>query len=356
MTAATAARPLRSRLLRGAIVAVIAVFAWFALERLVGRVDWRAVGDALSGLAGWVFVPLVLVLVVRQLFNSVPLTFYVPGLTLFRSLLSDLAANLVGTFAPPPSDLVLRIAMFRSWRLDAAAGVTGGALNTAKFYAVRFLAPPLGLLLLGVHQAERRQWVLAIGCMAVAAVLLGALVLLLRSDEIAAWLGRTAGSLAQRVKRDVDPQRWADSLVALRIQSAGSLRRGLAPSMLALVGMVLADAAILVLSIRGVGIPAGALGLLDIYPALLILYPLTLLPLFGLGVLDALLVGSLTTIAGPAFEADILAAVVVWRVTTIIGTLALGLVTLAWWRVTTRDVTHTDDPAVTPPPPGRGQP
>ncbi|WP_156253400.1 lysylphosphatidylglycerol synthase domain-containing protein [Pseudactinotalea terrae] len=336
------------RLLRWAIALAVAIFAWFALQRLIGRVDWSAVWGALSGLAGWVVLPLLLALVLRQLLNSVPLTYYVPGLTLGKSMLSDTTANLVGTFAPPPSDLVVRISMFRSWRLDPAAGVTGGALNTAKFYAIRFLAPPLGLLLLGVHEAERRQWLLALACVVVAAVLLGGLVLLLRSDEIAGWLGRTAGSVVRRFRKDVDPRAWADSLVDLRARSADSLRRGLLPSMLALVGMVLADATILVLSARGVGIPAGTLTALEIIPALLILYPLTLLPLFGLGVLDAVLVGSLTTMAGLAYEADVVAAVVIWRFTTILGTLALGLVTLGWWRLTTRNVDDEGDPAVTP--------
>lgn len=338
-------RPLRRRSIRWAIALVIGVFAWFALERLLARVDWVAVGGALSGLAGWVIVPLLLALVLRQLCNAVPLTFYVPGLSLFRSTLSDTAANLVGTFAPPPSDMVLRIAMFRSWRLDPAAGITGGALNSIKFYAIRFLAPPLGLVLLGIHQAERRQWVFAIGCVVVAAVLLGGLVLLLRAEPIAAWLGRTAGRIVRPFRPSVDPQAWSDYLVGLRAQSSESLRRGLLPSMLALVGMVLADVSILLLSIRGVGIPASALGVLDIAPALMILYPLTLLPLFGLGVLDALLVGSLTTVAGLAFEPDVVAAVVIWRVTTIIGTLALGLLTLGWWRLTTRSTAAPADSA-----------
>jgi hypothetical protein len=350
MTAAS--RSLRSRLLRWVIIAVIAVFAWFALEGLVGRVDWRGVADAFSGLPLWVLAPLLLVLLVRQLLNAVPLVYYVPGLGVVRSALSDTTANLVATFTPPPGDIVLRVAMFRSWRLDPVAGMTGVTLNSAKFYAIRFVAPVLGLILLGGYGATRRQWLLALACALIAFVLLGGLVLMLRSDAMARWLGRTAGRVVRRFRKGTDPEAWAAALVTLRATAADAVRRGLLPSMVALVGMVLADATILAVAVRAVGVPAADLPLLEIYAALLLIYPLTLLPLFGLGVLDAVLVAALTTAAGVALEADLIAAAVIWRVVTIVGTLALGLLTLAIWRLTTRGTTPdlAADPAPDIPP------
>lgn len=66
--------------------------------------------------------------------------------------------------------------------------------------------------------------------------------------------------------------------------------------------------------------------------AFLLAYPLTLLPLFGFGVLDAALLGAWVTIAGPALEPAIVAGLVVWRVVGILGPLTLGLATLIWWR------------------------
>jgi len=326
----------RRRWLRAGIWLAVGVFAWFAVTRLVGAVDWAAVGDAFGALAPWVALPLVGLLLLRQMLNAVPLTFYLPGLGLRRSMQNDLTANIVATFAPPPADIVVRVSMFRSWGLDPVAGLAGGALNTAKFYAVRFLAPTIGIALIAFQGAERRQWLVALLCGLVAAVMLTGLVLVLRGDHLAAWLGRTAGRGVRRFRASVDPEAWATRMVEVRGHSAASLRRGLLPSMLALVGMVLADAFILVTALQACSVVG--LSLVDILAAFLLAYPLTLFPLFGFGLLDAVLVGAWTTIAGVEQEGAIVAATIVWRVVTIVGTLALGGASLLWWRLRHRDL------------------
>lgn len=56
--------------------------------------------------------------------------------------------------------------------------------------------------------------------------------------------------------------------------------------------------------------------------------PLTLLPLAGLGVLDAELLAAFTEIAGLSWESEIVAALVVWRTITIGGPLLMGAITV----------------------------
>lgn len=325
----------RRRAVRAAIWLVVGLFAWFALTALVGAVDWGEVRSAFGELT-WVFaVPLVVLLLARQTLNAVPLTYYVPGLGLRRSMQNDLSANIVATFTPPPADLVLRVAMFRSWGVDPGSGLAGIALNTAKFYAVRFLAPTLGIALVAFQGAERRQWLTAILCGLVTVAMLTGLVLVLRGDHLAAWLGRAAGRIVRPFRSSVDPEAWATAMIGVRARSAESLRRGLLPSMLALVGMVLADSFILLTALRGCGVQG--LSTVDVLSTFLLAYPLTLFPLFGFGLLDAVLVGTFTTIAGTDQEGAIVAGVVVWRVVTIIGTLLLGAVSVLTWRLSHRD-------------------
>ena len=352
---------MRRRVVTWLVGLVLAWVAYRAVRRLVGAVDWSAVGSALVGLDPWLFAPLVGLLLVRQVLNAVPLTYYAPGLGLARSVQNDTVANLLGTFAPPPADVVVRVQMFRSWGLDPVVGMTGVSLNSAKFYVIRFVAPVLGLLALGVREAELRQWLVALASFLASGAFLLGLVLVLRSDRLAAWIGRTAGRLVARVRRSVDPAAWAAYLVRLRATTADSLRRGLLPSLLALIAMVLADASIVLVCLRAFGVGPGRVPTLDVYAAFLMAYPLTLLPLFGFGVLDAVLVGSWTTVAGAAAEADVVAATVVWRVVTIVGTLALGLLSLSLWRLR-RPATRraaaggTAAPGAVPPapvPPGR---
>ena len=321
------------RPLRLLLWAALAVFAWFALVRLVGAIDWRAVAEAFGHVPGWVVLPLLALLVVRQVLNAVPLQQYVAHLSLFRSLQNDLAAYLVGSFTPPPADVVVRVSMFRAWGVDPAAGLAGVGLNTATFYAVRFGVPVvgLGLLLLG-EGVEARQWATAHASAHVAAVCVAGLAMLLRSTTLAAWMGRRAGALVGRFRADVDPQAWADYLVDLRARTSDRLRTGLVPSLLALFAMVLVDGAMLLLALRAVGVPVSALTAVDVLAAFLVAYPITLMPMFGFGIMDAVLVGAWTTIAGVAWEADIVAATIVWRVVTIVGPLVLGLGVVAFWR------------------------
>jgi hypothetical protein len=333
MTVEVSERPsLLRRAVKPVVMLVVGFFAWQVGTALVGAVDWAAVGTAFGHLTWWMAFPLLGALLLRQLFNAVPLRRYVPGLGVGRSMANDLTANLVATAAPPPADILLRVAMFRSWGLDPVMGMAGVTLNTVKFYAVRFLAPVLGLALLAFQGVERRQWVVALLSGLVAAVMLGSLLLLLRGDHLAIWLGRSAGRVARRFRRSVDPSAWADALVDIRARSADALRSSLATSMLALVCMVLSDALILVLSLRFTGVDSGALSVVDIVGGFLLVYPLTLLPLFGFGVLDAILLGAWVTAAGVAAEPSIVAGLLVWRMVTIFGTLALGLITLGWWR------------------------
>lgn len=340
---APARRRARRRWVRPVVVLVVALLLWRLVTVLLGSVDWTAVGAALGRLDPWVIVPLGLALLARQALNAVPLTRFLPGLGLLRSMESDLTANLVATAAPPPADVAVRIGMFRSWGLDPVLGMAGVTLNAVKFYAARFTVPVLGLALLAEHGLERRQWLVGAGCALAAAAMLVALVLLVRGDHLAAWLGRTAGRIARRVRSTVDPDAWQARVLELRAQTAESLRTGLVPSMLALVGMVLADGLILLLALRFVGVGQDVLPWTLALGAFLLLYPLTTLPMFGFGVLDALLVGWLAGVAGDAAEAGVIAGTVVWRVVTILGTLLLGTIALTSWRVRTRQ------PAAEPP-------
>ena len=58
------------------------------------------------------------VLMVRQVLNALPLALFIRGLSLYRAVINDLAAHLLAVVAPPPSDLVMRVGMFRSWGIE----------------------------------------------------------------------------------------------------------------------------------------------------------------------------------------------------------------------------------------------
>ena len=314
------------------LILAVSILVGVIIVGLVGAVDWADVWDALRRLAIWQVVVLLLALLVRQTFNAVPLTQFVPGLSLWRSVQNDLGAVVVGTLAPPPADVVLRVSMFRSWGIDPVDGMAGVTLNMLAFYVVRFIAPALGLIALSVHGFETGQLVTALGSAAIAAAILVGLLLVVRGDGLARVLGRTAALVVHRFRSSVEPDSWAASVVKFRGRMAGNVRAGLTRSLLALLLMVLADATILTLSLRFVGLGASQLTLDQIVGTFLIAYPLTLLPLAGFGVLDAALIAAFTELCGLAHEPEVVAAIVVWRAVTILGPLLLGGITVFIWR------------------------
>ena len=71
---------------------------------------------------------------------------------------------------------------------------------------------------------------------------------------------------------------------------------------------------------------------------MLLAYPLTILPAFGLGVMDAVVIASITDVTGVEYESALIGAAMVWRTVTLFGTLGLGALAMAWWRVSARRV------------------
>lgn len=311
---------------------VLAAFAYLIIS-LALRVDWGEVGASLAHLAPWQFAALAGVLVVRRFLDAWPLTFYIEGLGPARALQNDVSAALISIVAPPPSDMVLRVAMFSSWGIEVTRGLAGAVMNMVSFYVARFTVPILGLVILvGYHGFEPGEVITAATSLAVVAAIVVSLILILQAEEMAGRVGRFFGTLVHRVRHSVDPQQWAQACVRFRANSADQARRGVPRAVPVLTVMIILDGTILLLALRFVGVPASAVPAALLLGTYLLSYPLTLFPFSGIGVLDAVLIALMLESAGEAYEAEIMAAVIIWRVVTIAGPLVMGAVALWLWR------------------------
>lgn len=320
------------RFLRPILLIVLSfAVAWIVIG-FVGRIDWGAVVSAVGRLHAWQAIPLLCALLVRQYLNAVPLARFVPGLGTVNSMRNDLAANLAGTFAPPPGDVVVRVAMFNSWGINPVQALSASTLNLIMFYSVRFIAPIAGVLVVGVERVDLTQLATALLLALLSVGLLGAMLLAMRGQRLAALVGYSAGRVARRFRAEVDPDTWAQVVVDFRAKMAKSLHRDLAVGLVAMCAMVLADCTILGMALRFVGVPGESLPASVILGTFLMAYPLTVLPMFGLGVLDAALIAVWVQLADSTQESAIVAGLVVWRAVTILGTLGLGAIVMAHWR------------------------
>jgi uncharacterized membrane protein YbhN (UPF0104 family) len=136
------------------------------------------------------------------------------------------------------------------------------------------------------------------------------------------------------VRKDVDREAWAQACLGFRRDISARFRHGFPRSLLALVGMLVADLAILALCLRFVGVDRSEVGLLAIGVAYLFAYPFTIFPFSGIGVVDALVLAGLVEAGGIEIEAASVAALLVWRVFTVAGPVLMGAGALAIWRRT----------------------
>ena len=313
----------------------MALVVTFVVVRLVGRVDWGEVRHALDHLSWWHVPVLFAVLLLRQVLNALPLSLYIPGVSAYRATQNDQVAILMSTIAPPPSDIALRMAMFSSWGVPVAKGLAGTLMNTLTFYIVRFGAPAVGFVLLATTGGKvGLRWADLISVAISVAIFVG-LMLVIRSEALARKVGTTAGRVARRVRKSVDPDAWAVACVQFRIDIAARFRRGFPRSLLALSAMLVVDLTMLVMSLRFVGLDTTEVPVVEIAIAYLFAYPFTLFPFQGIGIVDALVLAAVVQAGGAEVEAAAVAGLVVWRVFTIGGPLALGALGLAAWRRST---------------------
>ncbi len=323
----------RRRALIMLIKITIAVAACVWLGRLLRGVDWQQVASALGSLTVLQSGVLLVLLAVRQVLNAVPIASFVAPLGLQRAVICDLSSGVVSTTAPPPSDVLLRFSMFKSWGVDWILGSVGLSLSSIVTYFVRFAAPVLAFFLfLTFDGYDVTYLIVAIVCGIIAVAIAVAMVLVLRKDSFAAWFGLTAGTLAHRLRPDrVDPQKWSAALVDFRMSAAERARARGALAVLAMFGLVLVEGVMLTLTMRFMGLPASQLTFAEIMAGLLCAYPLTCLPFAGMGILDSALLG-FYTYRGASDEPTVIAAILVWRVATFLVPLFVGMVTLMIWR------------------------
>lgn len=316
-------------LLRGLALAGILWLASYLVLEFVETVDWDAVVDALGRVTAWQLAVLFLLLLVRATLNASPLSTFLGDLSLLRATVTDLTATLVSMFAPPPADTFLRVKLFSGWGIEPARGIASATMNVLTFYINRLLVPIVGAVGLALTGTFEPAYAV-IGLVTLAAGL-GLLTLshrAVREPGAAEGIGRRAGALVGKVRRSVDPEAWGAGVLDFRNHVVDRFGHTMPRALGALFVMTVVDACILLLAIRFVGVGRADLPALLVICAFLVMYPLTMFPFGGLGLLDTVLLTAYVATAGEAWEAEILAGLVVYRVISIGGPILLGLVSL----------------------------
>ena len=261
-----------------------------------------------------------------------------PGLG-FRRAFAVTQASTASTYIAPGGAAVgvaLSYAMLRAWGFRAGPVGLAAALTGIWNQLALLGFPPLALVLLTLEREQNPllQSVALIG-LVVFVVAAGAFAAGLSSPKLARSVGDEAARVADWALRCVRrrPVRWTgESFVRFRNDAVGLLaRRWHLLTVTTLAGQ-LSVFLVLLTSLRVLHVSAHEVGLVEAFAAWSLVRLLGSLPITpgGIGVVEVGLTGALVGFGGR--DAEVVAAVLVYRFLTIVPTLVLGLAAGATWR------------------------
>jgi uncharacterized protein (TIRG00374 family) len=333
-TKATPSR--RRRLIGGGIaIAVIAGTFVFVLPRIA---DYRDVWDVVKTLTWKGLLALGVAALVNVLTYAPPWQAALPGLG-FRQAFVVTQASTASTYVAPGGfapGMAVSFAMLRGWgfsgRPVALAVTVTGVWNQLIVFGFPVIA--LGLLTMEGGDTPLLKTMALVGA-AVLGGVVGGLVVGFSSAHLARKIGNLAARLVSWLKRLArrKPVGWdGEAFVRFRKETMGLLGRRWHVITLATLAGHLSVFAVLVVSLRVLDVPASEVTPIEAFAAWSIVRVLGSLPITpgGLGIVELGLTSLLVGFGGG--QAEVVAAVLVYRFLTMVPTLVLGLAAAATWR------------------------
>jgi uncharacterized protein (TIRG00374 family) len=347
----TKASPLRSRKRQfiggGLAIAVVAGTFFFVLPRIA---DYRDVWDVVKEMTWVGIAALAIITVVNLVTYAPPWQAALPGLR-FRQAFVVTQASTASTYVAPGGfapGMAVSALMLRAWgfsgRPVTLAVTITGVWNQLVIFGFPVIA--LGLLTAEGEKHPLLRTMALIGAAVLGGVIVGGVV-----GFWSAPLARTVGDLAARVlsrlKRLIrkQPVAWTgESFVRFRDETIDLLQRRWHVITLATLAGHLSVFAVLLVSLRALDVPDSEVSVVEVFAAWSIVRVLGSLPLTpgGLGIVELGLTSLLVGFGGG--QAEVVAAVLVYRFLTIVPTLVLGLLAAATWRRHNPETGHVAGP------------
>lgn len=329
-------KPLWRRLLSPllSVVLVGAVFFWF-LPQFTSIADvWTTVRD-MTG-------PQVAVLLLAALWNLATYQFVMvattPGMTLRQATVSTETTTAVSNTVVGGAaiSLGLTYAMNTSWGFSRSRTTVSLLVSGLWNNFVKLGLPVLALVLLAFSSARTTgrllSGLLGVAALVAAVVLLG---LLLRSEQAAAGIGRGAARMVTALRRPFGAAPvtgWDRATTKFRSRTVLLLHARWHWITLATLVSHLSLFAVLLLSLRFVGVGAGEVGLPEALAVFAFARLLTAIPFTpgGLGIIEVALITGLAAAGGE--RVLVAAAVLIFRALTYVLPIPIGLATYVFWR------------------------
>jgi uncharacterized membrane protein YbhN (UPF0104 family) len=320
------------------IVAALAA-AGIAFGVVLPRIaSYSTIWTRVSGLsAGWI-AALLAAVVVNVVTFAPPWMIALPDLGLLDTLKLTQASTAVTLVVPGGATIGIAASyrMLRSWGVARSAVTRAVAVTGIWNQLSTFFFPVVGVVLVateGKGGSAFRVVAAIAGALFVAGV--GLSIAAFRVRAATRWACRiatVAGSAWRRLRRRPPVEVTRADLDRFRDETVGLVGSTWPTLTVATLANQLSSFALLDLSLRAVGIGLGTLSVADSFTAWGAGRVIASLPLTpgGLGFVELGLTGTLIGLGGP--QAPVLAAVLLYRVVSIVPTLLLGLVATLTWR------------------------
>jgi uncharacterized membrane protein YbhN (UPF0104 family) len=316
------------------IVVIGGVF-FFVLPKIA---NYGAVWDTIQGLTWKQILVLAAAVVANLATFAPPYMAALPGLGYWRASVIAQAST-ASTYVAPGGAAVgvgLAFAMLLGWGFSGAAVTLAVTLTGVWNQLFMLAAPAVALVLLTVAgESNTTLQIVALIGLAVFAVAVAALVAALASTRLARSVGNFAARVANWGLRLIrrNPVTWdGESLVGFRFRAVGLLSRRWLWLTLATLAGQLTVFVVLVVCLRTLGVHSSQVTLTEAFAGWTFVRLLGSLPITpgGVGIVELGLTGALVGFGGP--NDAVVAAVLLYRVVTVVPTLVLGIVAGALWR------------------------
>ena len=343
----------RQQVVLGVIgLAVVVVTFAVVLPRIANYGD---VWDVVKQLDTAWLLALAGVVVLNIVTYAPPWMVALPGLR-FRQALPFTQASTAFTYVAPGGGIVGMAGSYgllRTWGFGSSEVARAVTLTGIWNQLANLLLPVIAVMLLSIE--AQRDAVLTTAAVVggiVFTVAVGLLALVFWSDGLARGVGELAERFVNRLLRAFrrrPTEGWPDRLVEFRRSTVDLIRRRWAWLTIAAIVGNLAVFLVLLVSLRAVGIGSSELTWIEAFAGWSLARVLQLIPLTpgGVGPVELGLTGILVGFGGP--NAQVVAAVLLYRAFTVLPTLLLGLATIAGWRWLGPDREGVDAAAGNPP-------
>lgn len=333
------AKMLRRVGVRVAVVVVVLGFSGWVLFNVFDDLDWAEVRSAVGQLSDAEWLSLTFGWLVWVVMQGALTASLVDKLAVRRGVLASLGPTAVASVIPGPSDLPVRYSMFQSWGVSSSAAATAVVGSGVFSIGSQLILPSIAGVLIVLADVPLSGFFSVIVTASVAlGVLVGIAGFTLGSAKRTESAGRRLDGVARAVMRRLKKSELEENLGTVlaekRAEAVDHLAGKWVKTTAATVATIAAKCALLIMTLRFVGIPEDELGWIAIFAVYGLVAGLTAIPITpgSAGVAEIGFVGMLTAAAGEEWVNQITAGVLLYRMMTWLLLIPVGFGALGVWR------------------------